>query len=95
MFVIILRYVADLSLIDEALDEHVRWLDEQYSDGIFVASGRQVPRVGGVILATGISREALESRLAVDPFHRRQLAEYTVVEFTPSRVADGLERLHG
>jgi uncharacterized protein YciI len=54
-----------------------------------------VPREGGVILAAGIERAELEARLALDPFQRKNLAEYTVTEFAPRRVAPGLERLQG
>lgn len=93
MFVVTLTYLVDLAEVDAALPEHVAWLDQQYADGVFIASGRQVPRVGGLILAAGTSREDLERRLALDPFGRHGLAGYSVAEFVPSRVADGLEQL--
>ena len=93
MFIVTLTYVPDLALIDAALPEHREWLEQQYADGAFLASGPQVPRTGGVILATGIDLADLERRLAQDPFGRRGLAEYSVVEFTPARVAVGLEQL--
>jgi uncharacterized protein YciI len=93
VFVVTLKYLVDLSEVDAALPEHVAWLDHQYADGVFIASGRQVPRVGGLILVAGTNREDLERRLALDPFGRLGLAEHTVVEFVPSRAADGLEQL--
>lgn len=93
MFMVTLTYLVDLSEVDAALPEHIAWLDQQYADGVFAASGRQVPRVGGMILVAGTSREDLERRLALDPFGRLGLAEHAVVEFVPSRVADGLEQL--
>ena len=93
VFVVPLTYLVDLSEIDAALPEHVAWLDQQYSDGVFIASGRQVPRVGGLLLAAGTSRQDLERRLALDPFRRLGLAEHVVVEFVPSRVTGALEQL--
>jgi len=93
MFVVTLTYVADLSVIDGAVPDHVAWLQEQYADGVFLASGMRVPRTGGVILAADLTREDLDRRLAADPFQQRGLAEYTVTEFVPSRVAAGLDRL--
>ena len=93
MFVVTLTYLVDLSEVDAALPEHVAWLDRQYADGAFIASGRQVPRVGGLILVAGTNRQDLERRLALDPFGRLGLAEHAVVEFVPSRGADGLEQL--
>jgi uncharacterized protein YciI len=93
MFVVILTYRADLSRIDAALQDHIAWLDQQYADGVFIASGRRVPRVGGVILAGNVSAEDLERRLSADPFRQQGLAEYAVTEFVPSRAAEGFERL--
>jgi uncharacterized protein YciI len=93
MFIVTLKYLADLSEVDAALPEHVAWLDQQYADGVFIASGRQVPRVGGLILAISTTREDLDRRLALDPFGHLGLAEHTVIEFAPSRVADGLDQL--
>ena len=95
MFVITLRYLAELDRIDEVLKEHQEWVDSQYDAGVFVASGAMVPREGGVILAAGVERAELEARLALDPFQRKGLAEYSVTEFAPRRVAPGLERLQG
>ncbi len=95
MFVLTLTYTADLSEIDAALHDHAEWLDQQFGDGVFVASGRQIPRRGAVILASGVTRSDVESRLSEDPFVERELAEYTVTEFNPTRVAPGLEQLQG
>ena len=95
MFVLTLRYLAGLDRIDAVLREHQDWVDSQYDDGVFVASGPLVPRTGGVILAAGLTRPELEARLALDPFRRDELAEYDIAEFAPRRVAAGLERLQG
>ena len=51
MFVLELTYTAPESRVDEFLAEHVAWLDRQYAAGVFLASGRKVPRDGGIILA--------------------------------------------
>jgi uncharacterized protein YciI len=93
VFVVTLTYLADLDLVDESLPDHVAWLDRQFEDGVFIASGRQVPRRGGVILAGGLHREELDRRLALDPFAQRGLAAYAVTEFVPTKVATGLDAL--
>lgn len=93
MFIVTLRYSAELDKIDKTLPDHAAWLDKNYADGVFVLSGRQVPRTGGVILAVNTTREDLDRRLSEDPFRQRGLADYSVVECAPSRVANGLERL--
>lgn len=90
LHVVVLTYIADLTEIDAALEEHVGWLDTNYADGTFLASGRRDPRVGGVILAGGIDRADLDRRLAADPFHRKGCAEYSVTTFLPSKTAPGM-----
>ena len=93
MFIVSLHYIVGLDVIDQHLDAHVAYLKRQYAAGNFLASGRKVPRTGGVILASVSSKEKLHSILAEDPFQKAGLAEYSITEFTPSMVADGLEKL--
>ena len=93
MFVISLAYVASLDLLDAHLADHVKFLNEQYERGVFLASGRKVPRTGGVILARSIPREELDDILAQDPFQKAGLATYEVTEFVASMAADGLSAL--
>ncbi|MCC9310759.1 YciI family protein [Kitasatospora sp. RB6PN24] len=93
MFIVTLTYTAPLEAVDQLLPEHVAWLEEQYAAGTLLASGRRVPRTGGVLLARAADRAALDEVLASDPFHRARVAEYQVVEFTASMTAPGLEAL--
>lgn len=90
MYLVLVQYIAPLEVIDQLLADHVRFLDEQYAAGIFLASGRQVPRTGGVILARAASRAALDAILARDPFAQHKAARYDVVEFAPSKAAPEL-----
>ncbi|RSS96661.1 hypothetical protein EF903_02970 [Streptomyces sp. WAC05292] len=53
MFVMELTYIAPLEAVEEQLDAHMAWLDAHYASGVFLASGRKVPRDGGIILAAG------------------------------------------
>lgn len=94
MFIVSLSYTRPLDEIDALLPAHLDWLHRGYADGVFVASGRKVPRDGGVILARGTDRAALERRLAEDPFARGGAARYDVTEFVPSLTAQGLEALN-
>lgn len=85
MFIVILRYTAPLAEIDRVVAEHRAWVDRGYADGVFMVSGPQTPRVGGAILAHGLSRAALDARLAEDPFNVNGLAAYEVIELAASR----------
>ena len=93
MFIVSLRYVRPLEEVDRHLEAHVAYLKQHYAQGHFIASGRKVPRTGGVILARVGSREALQAVLKQDPFHQNHLAEYEVIEFVPGMVAEGLESI--
>ena len=95
MFVIELTYKAPLTQIDASMPAHMKFLKKYYASGNFVVSGRQVPRIGGIILALGDSREQIETIAREDPFCARGLAEVRVVEFRMSQRADDLDRLLG
>lgn len=87
MFLILLTYQKPLEIVDALLEEHIAFLNAGYDQGIFVVSGRQVPRTGGVIVARAPSREALMDTLAGDPFYREGAARYEVIEFVPGKAA--------
>ncbi len=91
MYIVILRYVRPLEEIDALMGQHVQWLNKHYADGTFVASGRQSPRTGGVILARSGERLALEAMIAHDPFVSNGVATAEVIEFHPSMTAKGAE----
>ena len=85
MFIIEIHYSAPLTAIDEALEDHKAWLDKQYDAGLFLASGRQEPRTGGIIIAADQPRDQVETIVRADPFAVRGLAQHTIIEFYPSR----------
>lgn len=87
MFVILLEYVAPLDEIDRHMKAHVAFLKTCYEGGLFVASGRRVPRTGGVILARARTAEELDQVMSLDPFVRRGLATYTLIGFRTSQYA--------
>jgi uncharacterized protein YciI len=92
MFVIEITYTAALSTIDAHMAAHVAFLDEHYAAGRFVVSGRKIPRDGGIIIATGGSRQRLERIMADDPFVSRGLATVRIIEFRASQRAADLPK---
>jgi uncharacterized protein YciI len=90
MFVIELIYKADLSQIDAQMKPHMAYLNRYYDAGTFIASGRKVPRDGGIILALGSDREAIETLVREDPFVAQGLAEYRIIQFRASQRAPDL-----
>ena len=94
MFVIELSYKADLSKIDAAMPAHVAFLKKHYAAGDFLVSGRKIPRDGGIIIAAGSDRAAIEAIAAADPFVAEGLATARVIEFRASQLAKDMpERL--
>jgi len=83
LFIVIVRYIVDASKIDGHLEEHIKFLDINYKNGTFIASGPQVPQTGGLIIAKSDSRLSLETILNNDPFAACHLGEYQIYEFTP------------
>ncbi|KXX67240.1 YciI family protein [Flammeovirga sp. SJP92] len=93
MFIINLTYKTDLEKVDQFLEEHIEYLDEQYELENFIASGRKIPRTGGVILSNLESKTKLEEILKKDPFHKNELADYDIIEFVPSKTSEELKFL--
>jgi len=95
MFVIELSYKADLKQIDAQMGAHMKFLRKYYAAGNFLVSGRKVPRDGGIILAVGESRDAIETIAKEDPFYTKGLADVRVIEFRASQRADNIEQRIG
>jgi uncharacterized protein YciI len=96
MFVIELSYKADLKQIDAHMGAHMKFVRKYYAAGNFLVSGRKIPRDGGIILAVGESREAIEAIVKEDPFYTKGLADVRVIEFRASQRADNIrERIGG
>ena len=85
MFIIDLTYIVPLEELDHYMANHVKYLRKYYKKNVFVASGRKVPRSGGIILALADSKEAVEKIIKEDPFYKHQLAEFTITEFLTSQ----------
>lgn len=92
MFIIELVYKAPLAEIDASMAAHVRFLKRYYESGHFLVSGRKIPREGGIILAVGESREAIEAIAREDPFCSRGLADFRVIEFRASQQAEDIQQ---
>jgi uncharacterized protein YciI len=92
MFVIELIYKAELAEIDAHMRPHMAFLKKYYAAGNFLVSGRKIPRDGGVILAVGDSKQALEEIMRQDPFCRNGLADFRIIEFRASQRADDIQQ---
>ena len=93
MFIISLNYIVPLEQLDSYMTDHVKFLRKYYKKNVFVASGRKVPRTGGIILALAKSKGEIEKIIAEDPFYIHKLADFTITEFLTSQYHPALESL--
>jgi uncharacterized protein YciI len=84
MFIVSLMYRTELSEVDKLISDHVTFLEKYYALGKFIASGRKVPRTGGIILVNASNKEEVDEIIKEDPFYVANVANYEVTEFIPT-----------
>lgn len=92
MLIIELTYIKPLELINQHLEAHKAFLNKHYDQKHFLASGAKVPREGGVILALGTKND-MEQIIKEDPFYQNNLAEYRIIEFSPTLYTEDFKSL--
>lgn len=91
MYVVSLHYKVGLDIMDKHRPAHLEWLKAGYAAGLFLASGRQNPPTGGIVLTRAMPRDKLDALLKTDPFAIQGLADYQVTEFNPNLWAPELQ----
>jgi uncharacterized protein YciI len=92
MLILSLTYKKPIEEVERHSRTHLDWVKEGYERGLFLASGRKVPRTGGVILAKG-KRADIEAFLESDPFVIHGIGDYDITEMAVSMTIAGLEAL--
>jgi uncharacterized protein YciI len=93
MFLILLTFKKPMSEVDRFVGEHREFLERYYASGHFLLSGRKEPPAGGVILAKAETQLEIQSIIANDPFYIEQIAQYHIIQFSPSMSAPNLAEL--
>ena len=91
MFIIILKYEKPIKDVEQHLGKHVIFLEKYYALNKFICSGKQKPRTGGIILCNAKDKDEANSIIKEDPFYINQVAKYEVIEFIPTKYADGFK----
>lgn len=91
MYIILLNYTHGLEKIEKHLAEHRIFLDKYYALNMFICSGAQNPRTGGVILCKADSKAEVERIVSEDPFNIHGAASYNIIEFCTSKFAPAFE----
>ena len=92
--IVTLTYVAPLEDVDVQMKAHVAWLENGIDEGVLLIAGRQVPRVGGVLVFRG-KRAEVEALAATDPFVTSGVATAEVTEIAASLAAPEIAQLLG
>ncbi len=81
MFIVSITYIKPIKEVEKHFADHVTWLNKYYALGKFIASGRKIPRTGGIILVKAASKSTVEAILEEDPFNIANVATYEITEF--------------
>ena len=93
LFIVILSYKVPLEKIDAFRPAHLEFLKNYYDENLFIASGPQVPRNGGIIIAKCDNKDILQEILANDPFAINGLTTYEIIEFAPTKWSTAFEKI--
>ncbi len=95
MFLLLGRYLKPADEVEEYLDAHRAWVRDHVKAGVFIAAGREIPLQGGLIVATGVTRDEVDAIIAKDPYFIQKVAEYDVREYDVVLATPGTEALQG
>ena len=93
MFIVNLTYIKPLDEVEKFLEKHIDFLNQYYTEGHFIASGRKNPRTGGIILMRAKNKDAVQEIIAYDPFYQNKIAQYDVIEFEASKYCPEFETI--
>ena len=90
MFVVMLKFSNNKAKAGQFMDGHREWIKRGFDDGIFLLTGNLQPSLGGAIVAHNTSLDALQERVAADPFVLEQVVSAEIVEIAPSKTDERL-----
>lgn len=93
MFCVQLRFSRNKAQAAHHMADHQRWIQQGFDDGVFLVTGSLVGQQGGMVLAHNTTREALEARVALDPFVARDVVAAEITQMLPNRADARLQFL--
>lgn len=91
MFCVFLRFSRNKAQAPGHMEGHKRWIQQGFDDGVFLLTGSLADQQGGMVLAHNTTRDALQARVALDPFVAADVVAAEISQITPGK-ADA--RLH-
>ncbi|MBD8347795.1 YciI family protein [Dysgonomonas sp. HGC4] len=74
------------------MEAHRAYLETNYKSGSFIASGRQEPRIGGIILCRASDKDKVHELIQSDPFYIHAVAKYNTIQFELTKYVSGFEK---
>ncbi|BDW94493.1 MULTISPECIES: YciI family protein [Thalassospira] len=93
MFAIFLKFAENRPKAPEFMDAHKAWIKQGFDDGVFLMVGSLQPNMGGAVLAHGVSRDEIETRVNEDPFVVEGIVSAEILEISPARADQRLDFL--
>lgn len=93
MYIVLLRMTPNRERAAAVASQHKAWIEQGIADGVFLLAGTLEPKLGGVVLASGLSRAELDARIVLDPFVQVGAVVPEVLTVTPSLVHQRLRTL--
>lgn len=85
MYIVLLRFADKRAQARDFMPAHNAWLGQGFAEGVFLFAGSIQPGAGGVILAHGCTLEALQARVAADPFVAHSVVSAEILDIAASR----------
>jgi uncharacterized protein YciI len=95
MHIIFLKFGPNRAQAGQWMADHKRWMQQGIDDGSFLMTGSLDNAQGGAVLAVNMDREAIQRRVAEDPFVIHQVVTAEIHTVAPSLMAQGLAPLLG
>ena len=95
MYIVLLKFSGNRDNAEQFMASHNAWIKRGFDDGVFILVGSLQPKKGGAVLARGIDREELESRVNNDPFVAEKIVDAEILEITPAKAEERLAFLVG
>lgn len=90
MFIVLLKFSDNKSRAGEFMEDHNKWIQQGFDDGVFLLVGSIEPGVGGTIIAHNTSMADIKSRVGDDPFVKQQIVYAEIMEISAKKVDDRL-----
>lgn len=93
MFFVFLKFSSKKDQAPRHMAEHKRWIEQGFEEGVFLVTGSLSGNQGGIVVAHNTTREALEARIALDPFVAEDVVKAEIAQVLPHRADERLRFL--